>query len=209
MIAGDVIEDALRKIGVVAQDEPATADQSVSGLRAFNRFLRSLQNRMPDLFLVTQDDIALSNLADHSFCGARKINSARLVRSGVELPMQELTRAEYDDLPVKTSTGTPTTWYYDRQRCDGTLYVWPVLATPAGELVRVTYEREIKVAADVGATVDMPDEWEEALVYGLGARLADDYGVNVPGVTARAEEELRLVLSRDREGSVFFHDEGR
>jgi hypothetical protein len=208
MNAGDVINDALRKIGVAAQDEPATADQVVAGLRALNRLLRSMQNRQPDLWLVSSQDIALSNLAAQNIgCCARAVRSARLVRTnGTELPMQELTRQEYDDLPNKASAGTPTTYYYDRQLCDGTIYVWPVLRAPAGEVLRITYERKVNDAASVGATVDMPDEWEEALVYGLAARLADDYGVAAPSVVGRAEEELRLVLSRDREGSIFFHD---
>lgn len=211
MIAGDIIRDALRKIGVVAEDDPMSADQSSSGLRALNRFLRSIQNREPDLFLVASDDVYLTTSASYEGigCNPRKLTSARLVRGGVETPMREITRQEYDDLPIKATTGLPSMWYYDRQRCGGTLYVWPVLAASDGTMVRITYERGIKDAADVGATVDMPSEWEEALVYGLADRLADDNGIDTPKVTARAERELNLVLARDREGSLFFHDEDR
>lgn len=208
MIAGDVIEDALRKIGVAAQDEAMTADQSDAGLRAFSRFLRSLQNRCPDLWLVSSGDVTLTTDVSYTPLPEypRKVMSARLVRSGVETPMQEITREEYDALPVKTSTGTPCLWYFDRQKGTGTLYVWPRLATAAGEVIRLTYERPIRVPANIGDTVDAPDEWEEAMVYGLGARLADDYGVAASNIVARAEEELRLVLARDREGSMFFGD---
>lgn len=206
MIAGDIVEDALRKIGVVAGDEPANADQSQSGLRALGRFLRSIQNREPDLWLATEMDIVLTTAAAYAPLPAhpRKINAARLVRAGVETPMMEITREEYDALPVKTTTGLPSMWYFDRQRNDGTLYVWPVMAAANGEIVRLTYERAIRVPDDVSDRVDAPDEWEEAIVYGLAARLADDYGVAAASVMARAEDELRRVLSRDREGSMYF-----
>lgn len=207
MIAQDIITDALRKIGVAAIDEAMSADQAASGLRALNRLLHSMQNREPDLWLVSSDDVYLTNLAAQTMpsCQPRRIISARFVRNGIETPMQELSRQEYDALPVKTSTGQPTCWYYDRQKCDGTLYVWPLLASPNGELVRVTFERSVK-DAELGKDIDAPREWEEAIVYGLAARLADDYGLNVPNVVARAERELDLVLSRDREGSMFFGD---
>jgi hypothetical protein len=211
MLAGTVIEDAYRKIGVVAEDEPMRPDQATSGLRALNRFMRSVQNHMPDLWLVASEDVVLSTAtaAYENLTCVREMTSARLVRSGVETPMTRITRQEYDDLPIKTTTGLPSMWYFDRQRCGGTLYVWPVLAAAAGEIVRVTYERTVRDAANVGATVDAPAEWEEAIIYGLADRLADDNAKMLPKVTARAASELALVLARDREGSVYFHDEDR
>ena len=164
MIAGDVITDAHRKIGVAAIDEPLNADQIASGLRAMNRLLRSFQNREPDLWLVSSEDIGLSQQAEYDIgtCQPRAIRSARLVRAGVETPMQQMTRQEYDDLPIKNTTGMPTTFYFDRQRCNGTIYVWPVLSSGTATF-RMTYEREIKASKQVGDKVDLPSEWEEAL----------------------------------------------
>ena len=66
------------------------------------------------------------------------------------------------------------------------------------------HEREFEDQTDLTAVPDVPGEWWDAVVYGLAARLADDYGKNVPNVVARAEEELRLALSADREGSIYF-----
>lgn len=206
MTVTDIITDAYRKIGVAATDEPLDADQIAAGVRAFNRLMRSFQNREPDLFLKSSEDVTLSNVAEYSLghCKPRQINSSRIIRNGVETPMHALTRQEYDDLPVKTSTGLPTTYYFDRQKCDGTIYVWPVLSG-GDAIMRITYEREMR-DVEAGDKSPFPAEWEEALVYGLASRLADDYGLNLPNVMARAADELRLVLARDREGSIWFHD---
>lgn len=202
----DLITDALRKIGVVAEDEPMTADQAANGLRAWNRLLKSWQNRGYNLWAVTLQTVTLTTAASYTMAPVRpvRILGARFVRNGIETPMLAMTRQEYDDLPVKASTGLPTRYYYDKQREAALLYVWPVLASASGETIRVTYEREAEDQTSLSAVPDIPAEWWEAAVYGLAARLADDYGKNVPNVIARAEEELRLALADDHEGSVYF-----
>lgn len=201
----DLIADALRKIGVVAEDEPMTADQAANGLRAWNRLLKSWQNRGYNLWTVATLSIPLTTAASYTMSPVRPIRilNARLVRDGIETPMIQMTRQEYDALPVKTSTGLPTQFYYDKQREAALFYVWPVLVAASGETVNVTYEREAEDQTLAGVP-DIPGEWWEAAVYGLAARLADDYGQNVPNVIARAEEELRLAMADDREESVFF-----
>jgi len=202
----DLVEDALRKIGVVAIDDPMTADESAHSLRALDRLIKSWQNREYSLWLNATQTLTLTTSASYTLSPVRplRILNARLVRSGIETPMQELTREEYDDLPLKSATGVPTPFYYDRQREASLFYVWPVLAAANGETIKITYEREFEDQTDLTAVPDVPGEWWDAVVYGLAARLADDYGKNVPNVVARAEEELRLALSADREGSIYF-----
>lgn len=199
-----LITDALRKIGVAAHDETPTADMISNGLRALNRFMRSLQNRGANLWAYSSLSLTCTATASHPLpVRPLEILSCRFTRDGVEMPMQALTRDEYDRLPVKTATGIPTTYYYDRQRDSARLLVWPVLATAAGKTLEISYVREFS-EGDLNDETDIPDEFEDAVIYGLAARLADDYVISAPGVIARAEEELRLALAYDREGSVFF-----
>lgn len=200
-----IVTDAFRKIGVVATDSTMTADEAATGARALNRLLKAFQNRGYNLWTTTQLTVSLTTAASYTMTPVRpiRIHGARFVRSGIETPMQELTRQEYDDLPIKTATGIPTCYYYDRQKEAALLYVWPVLAAANGETLKVTYEREI-ADVDLDAAADVPGEWWDAVVYNLAARLADDFQVDAPSVVARAEEELRLALAADREGSVWF-----
>jgi len=201
----DIVTAALMKIGVAANGQAPSAHDFNLGMKALNRLLKALQNRGLNLWTTASQTVTLTTSASYTLDPERPLDilSCRLKRGGVELPMQRMTREEYDRLPVKTSTGLPTTFYYDRQREAARLYVWPVLATAGGETLQITYTREIAdlTAADA---VDVPSEFYDAVVYGLAARLADDYQVADPRIQARAEEELRLALAFDREGSVFF-----
>lgn len=202
-----LVADALRKIGVVAMDEPMTADQGDHALRALNRLIKSWQNRGYNIWGATEVVITLTTAASYTF-PARPVSveSVRLRRGTIDTPMLAMTRQEYFDLPQKASTGTPTTYYFDRQRDTAALYIWPVLVAAAGETLRVLCTREFEDQTDLNAAPDIPAEWWDALVYSLAARLADDFSVNAPNVVARAEEELRLALAFDREGSVFFYE---
>jgi len=203
----DICTDALRKLGIVAHDTTATDDEMATALRALNRMLKSWQNQGLDLWLTASMTVTLTTAASYTLDPVRplSVDNVRLVRSGIETPMQRLTRREYDELPLKTSTGLPTCFYYDRQREAARLFVWPVLAVAGGQTLAITYTREIEDVV-ANAVADIPAEWYDATVYGLASRLADDFMVNAPNITARAERELDLAMSFDREGSVFFVD---
>lgn len=202
----DIISDALRKIGVVAADEAMTADQAASGLRELDRMLKGWQNRGYFLWTKASQTLTLTTAASYTLSPVRplRILNARLVRSGLETPMMEMARDEYDNLPNKASTGLPTQFHYDRQRENALFYVWPVLATANGETIKITYEREVEDQDDLDAAPDVPGEWLDATVYNLASRLADDFMINNPRVDARAQALLEEALAFDREGSVFF-----
>jgi hypothetical protein len=169
--------------------------------------MKAWQNRGYNLWGATEMAVTLTTAASYTLTPRpMSVESVRLRRGTIDTPMQDFTRQEYFDLPQKTSTGTPTCFYFDRQRDTASLYVWPVLAAANGETLRVLYSREFEDQTDLNAVPDVPSEWWDALVYGLAARLADDFSVNKPNVVARAEEELRLALAFDREGSVFFYE---
>jgi hypothetical protein len=200
----DICQDALRKIGVIAQDQAATANEMETARKALGRMLWSWQNRGYMLFSVASTSVAMSTSASYALVPRPlAVQSVRFKRSTVELPMTQLTREEYDTLPVKTTTGTPTTWYYDRQVNSGTIYVWPLLATATSETLEITYVRSLD-DPELTADADFPVEWEDAVVYGLASRLSDDFMVNVPNVIARAERELSQALAGDREESIYF-----
>lgn len=201
----EVCAEALRKIGVLSKGETPEAEDFDGALKQLGRMLKAWQSREYNLWAKASGSLILTTAASYTLDPVRplRILSARLKRNGIEMPMVQMTRDEYDELPQKDSTGTPTQFYYNRQREEARFFVWPVLAAPNGETIEYTYEREL---ADVVSDepVDVPSEWYDAVVYGLAARLADDYMIDAPRVIARAEEEFKEALSFDREGSVIF-----
>ena len=205
--ARSIISDALQKIGVVAQNAPMTAEQAAHGLRALNRMLKSWQNSGYQVFATSSQSVTLTTAAVYILDPIRplQILSCRFKQNGIERPMVAMTRDEYDTMPMKSTRGAPTMFYYDRQREAARLYVWPVMPYVSGETLEITQIREVE-DLKLNSEVDIPGEWYDAAVYGLAARLSDDYIISAPSVVARAEKELAAALSFDREGSIWFRD---
>lgn len=123
-----------------------------------------------------------------------------------DLPMQPLTRDQYFQLPNKTSTGTPTTFYFDPQVSGGTLYIWPVLSSATTESVVYTYQRRIEDIDSLNNNLDIPQEWLGTCGYALAARLLDDYGIAdqvAQRILARSEEMLQEARDFEREEFLF------
>lgn len=200
--ARQLVDAALRKAGVLGAGETSDADVSAQAIEELNRMLKSWQAAFG---LWTRDtQIVTVTSATQSYTLASparpvRVLSARYRRSGIDTPMQMLTRDEYEDLPVKASQGLPTCFHYERKREQGTLFVWPVLATAAGETIRLTIEREIEDIASPNDAVDVPAEWYDAVVYGLAARLCDDYERS----TASAERVRMMAPIKLKEAQAF------
>lgn len=179
LIAADVVRFALRKIRVIGRSESASAGDMEIGLQNLNLMLKTWQMSGPHLFRQTQGSLTpIANTASYALTTTRpyRIISARFKQSGREMPMEALTREEYFDLPLKTSTGIPTAYYFDPQRAAGTLYIWPVLGAVDTETIEYTYQRRIEDVDAKENDIDVPQEWMETVGYALAARLLFDFG---------------------------------
>ena len=199
----DICTDALLDIHVVALDGTAEAHEMQIAVRYLNRMLKSWQGEIE--FLEASQTLTLTTAASYTLSPVRpaKIINARLKSNGTETPMISMSRTEYDELPVKASTGIPTQFFYDKQSEAALFYVWPVLASASGETVEITYEREFE-DLQVGDTIDLPAEWYEAVVLSLADRLQLPFRRSSPDLAARAREAKSVAQSMDAGASVTF-----
>jgi hypothetical protein len=187
-----IVSRALFLAGVSALGEEPDADAMAVGMESLDAMLKAWQVQ-PWMWTRASGTLTLTTAASYTLDPVRPIRilSARLKRAGVETPMHPMTRGDYDDLPLKTSTGLPTQYHYDRQREAAVFYVWPVLAAANGEQVVYTYVREVADITSPNETLDAPAEWYECVSYGLAARLADEF--------ERPESVIaRLTIKADR-----------
>lgn len=205
----DIITDAMLDLEVGAIGAVANATLAAHAVRALNRVMKSwqLDDAAPS-FLKASQTLTLTPAASYTLSPERPIRilSARFKRSGIEIPMIRLTRDDYDNLPVKTTTGTPTQFYYDRQKEDALFYVWPVLASASGETVEITYEREFE-DVDIDDNIDLPGEWWDVAVLQTASRLVHAYGSEAAkqSIPMRAEMALNKALGASVDGeSVCF-----
>lgn len=102
--------------------------------------------------------------------------------SAIDVPLGEMDRIEYAEMPNKTSTGAVNSFYYDRRggaNSTGFIYLWPAPAT-VDEAIKMTVARPIQDFSAAGDDADLPQEWIRAIEWGLADELADEYDVPEP-----------------------------
>ena len=121
--------------------------------------------------------------------------------SNYEIPVNFESRADYFDLPDKTSQGAIVQAYFSRQNTEGEMYVWPAPNT-ARDVVNFTYERPLQQIDNVTDSFDVPGYWYEALINNLAERLILKFGCSAERamlIRASAQKSLDLALSYDQE----------
>lgn len=203
----ELVTAALRKAQIVDADETPSATDMDAGVGQLQRMLKAWQ-AVGGLWTRAEVVVTATTAASYVLSTRPvRVLFANFRRSGIDTPMIRMTRDQYDSLPLKTTTGIPTQFYYDRQKETGTLFVWPVLAAATGETIRLTVDREIEDVTGPNDAIDVPAEWYDAVVYGLAARLCDDYG-RADGVASRVIQRAEIMLRDARamgmDEDVFF-----
>lgn len=200
----ELVLEARRKAGIQPSEEPMEAHELTEGFTALNMMLKAWQTDGVMYWSMTEGTLALvQGTASYIFGTAGAFTTRifdlidmRINRGGNDLPMWELSREDYYALPNKTSQGYPTQWFFDRQRDNGTLYVWPAPDVTAGTL-KFTYRRVLNDIVGNADSLDLPQEWYEALVYNLADRLLENYNMANDRITAKALASYKLVKDFD------------
>lgn len=178
-----IAEDALSKLGVLAEEEALPNYQLERILRALTMMLKTWQADGVGTWLMTEGSLSLT-ISDGSYTFQTAgdfgtipfdISQMRISHDGgPETELVRLSRQEYYRLPTRTTDSAPTQFFYDRQRDGGVLYLWPRPADGDYDIT-FTYRRRI-MDMDAGAdNFDLPPEWEEAIVWNLAERLINPY----------------------------------
>lgn len=181
--AEQIVEEARSLLGIHADEEPMAAHELTKGLRAANMMLKEWQAEGVMISTYTEGTLTLvEGQESYTFQSGGdfttvpfEIVQMRITRNSTDLEMIEMSRDDYFALPIKTNKGYPTQWYYDRQRDTGKLYVWPSPDSTAGTL-KFTYRRIINDLDANADDLDLPQEWYQAVVYGLAKKLMPRYG---------------------------------
>lgn len=181
----EIITEAFGLIGVGVEGEALEAEEMNIGARRLNMMVKAWAADGLHLWKYSEQATTLTNAtASYSLSGTSRplrILNMRYDDGSTEIPMIEYSRQEYFDLPDRTTAGPPTAWYYDPGRghssSDGTLYVWPVIATVSSDTVNYTAELPMDDFDASTDNADMPTEWLEALTYNLAVRLCGNYDV--------------------------------
>lgn len=181
--AADIVQEARSLIGIQADEDPIESHELARGLRWFNIMLKAWQADGVRTWTLTEGSFALvQGQASYSFAAGGDVttvpfdmDNVRIYRGSTDLPMLQMSRDEYFSMPNKTAQGYPTQYYFDRQRDTATFYVWQA-PDATGGTIKYTYRRIIDSIISSADTMDLPQEWYLAIIYGLAKLLIPQYG---------------------------------
>tara|TARA_R110000803_G_scaffold58245_1_gene116472 strand:- start:3029 stop:3973 length:945 start_codon:yes stop_codon:yes gene_type:complete len=118
-----------------------------------------------------------------------------------EIPVNQWSRNEYFNQTNKESQGTVVNAYYSPLLNNGRVYVWQT-ADSVNDYVRFSFQRAIEDIDNKTNNLDIPVEWLEPIIYGVAARLVDDYNIapdKGDRIILKAQAMLEEVLAWDQE----------
>jgi len=220
----NIIKRALRLLGVIAQGENPTTVQTDEAAIALNGLVKAWQADGMPLWAIKTKGIPLKKGKNLYVLGesqvAPDITMTKPLKvlqawhynaaSNVNVPLRIVTQQEYNMLGNKEMPGSPVQIWYQPLKDTGELHVYltPDSYTETNLMLYFVYQ---SIFADFDASTDVPDfpqEWYDAITYGLATRLAPEYGVPAGDrktlwqeMTIIKQEALNFGLE---EGSIYF-----
>lgn len=210
LTASEFVANAMKKLGVLSSGEAPTGQETEDGLSELNWMLKSFAARGLNLWRETEGSMTFpagtATKTMTPFC--LDVVEARLVQSSTfERPLQRWENGQYRQIPNKAQMGYPTAYYLNKQVASISMTLWPVPSTDS--TVLYTYARVTEDVTDGAQTIDVPQEWTEAVELALAARLIPHFGVarlspdTAQDVRQRAAALEQLLFDQDRAASYF------
>jgi hypothetical protein len=202
----DLINAAYRKTGVMGKGQTADTEELVYGLEAFNLVLTQLRGRGMQLWKLIKSTLPIAvDTATYSLSQPNKPNKIQQMwispnNSGTNIPIELTSIFNYNILPTSTS-GVPVKASYIPGNSTGTISIWPKPSASVVSSYTLYYVgvEEIQILTNATQTVDLPNEWQMALIWGIAAELAIE--LNVP---LADRSEIRKIY----ENAVLLAEEG-
>ena len=212
---------SFRLLGVFNDDLPPPQTDITNATQTLNLMIKQWMSDGYPLWCVQDMVIPITaNTQSYTigptgtFIGNRplRVVDARLnyVATGLDVPLQKLSRQEYNMLGNKTLPGVINSYYYDPQLTNGVLYTYleSDTATMPGNNIILTVQRPIDDMINPSDNFDFPIESLNALKWGLADEMLSDYDVppvKADRVTAKAMMYKEKILDWSQEdASTFF-----
>jgi hypothetical protein len=205
LTARDHITQALRENAILSSGEDPSADELSDCQVRLNALLKSWGTKAPALWQEASTTATITaNVASVALAaGVQDVIAARVVVSATN--HRQLTRWDREDyqvLPNKIATGSPSVYYLSQSIGVATLYVWPV--PTANTTLSIDFVRVPETVTDASQTVDFPEEYQEALYANLAVRCAGLFGQQPAAELVMRAQRLEMeLLDAGRPGAYY------
>jgi hypothetical protein len=211
-----LISLALLDSGIIGQGQVASAADVNNAFTRLNMMLaqwarkRWLVWALSDVAFVSTGALSYSVGTGQDFDIARpaRLEDGNFMRqlntdSGLAIdytPLKLLaSKEQYNRIALKTMGNFPNTVFYDPVYPVGQVYFWPVPEASIYEL-HILVKTPIEAFTSLNQTVNMPDEYQAAILYNLIVRLRAAYRLPAdPVFVALAEDALNTIRQANTE----------
>lgn len=173
-----IIEGALRKVGALGFDGSLSGEEMNAAADNLNKMVKEWQTK--NIFLWQLQTLSITSTADVATLPLQtnppllSIDSARIVLSDSEEPLEVISWRDYESIANKAAKGASSAITLDNNKPGvGRIYIYPVpTVATVFKLRAVVPMKDWDLASDTG---EMPQHWALALEYGLANILSDDY----------------------------------
>ena len=181
-----IIESALRKLGVLAEGQTPSAQNYADGMMALNTVISQLRAvgmplwaRSEYTFTPTTSTYTIGTGMALSTPFPVKLLQAFRTETGAKIPLEIVAREDFNILPT-SSNGSPIKINYQSFVNYGTISLWPTPTSTNTATITLVYQRPYQYFTTSTETADFPEEWYNAIIYHLAVRLAPEWGVPLP-----------------------------
>lgn len=200
----EIIKRSMRIIGVLAEGETPSAQESADCLEAFNALMGSIANSQQLIFARTLDQVPLvANTAAYTigptggFVTPRPVDvleSSYITYQGVTYPLVKWTLADYNQITVQSVTGIPTGFYVQTEMPDITVTLWPV---PAEAMtLNLWSNKQITEFTSLTQQLVMPPGYDRMLAFMLAVDIAPEFEVEPSANVLRLAASSRRQIKR-------------
>lgn len=198
----DIINRAMRLLGVAAAGESLSAAEASDGLTALNQMLDSWGAERLSVYHRSSDSHTLvAGTGTYTIGSGATINTTRPVKiesalireDDIDDPVTIVDGSRFDWISDKSSEGRPDRLYYDADYPTGTINLHPV---PDKAYTLLLYSHKpLTSFASTATSVSLPPGYERALAYNLAVEMAPEFGKEAPAtvvmVAAHAKNTFR------------------
>lgn len=212
----DLIKGSLRLLGVIAQGETPSSQESADGLSALNDMMDSWSNDGFLLFNRVIETLTIGTASSYSIGSSGDFNTARPIQilranfkqSGLdtEFALRIYNEQEWMAITDKTITSNILDGiYYKASNPLGIVYPYPLLSS-AGSLILESLKPLSSFSA-ISDTLQLPPGYNRALRYNLAVELAPEYGVSVSAEVGSIANESKVELMRTNTSPVYMNSD--
>lgn len=217
----ELITAAAKKLGVIAKGQTLDSNDLADGTQILNRWITlhrgdlPIHNRVEYTFSPTED------VVEYNIGPGQTLNTVHPIKllqawsidtlsgGAQRTPMEIIADYNYNLLPQETSSGQTIQISYQPKIDYGTLKLWtkPDAYVATNVDITIVYNSANAIFVNSTDTMDLPEEWYEALIAGAASLWAPQWGIPLPdrqALKAEAKEYLDLAKEAGQENASLF-----